>query len=95
MNDDWFEELKRKKIDAGIKEGEFVRDSYIHCPYCGFRQVDAWECVPRNQEDWTTYECEKCNSIFHLRYEIVYDTRIMGRRKGDIKELEDGSERNE
>jgi DNA-directed RNA polymerase subunit RPC12/RpoP len=75
--DKWLEDKRAEKIKAGIENGSFTEEAIIYCPYCGASQIDAWESVPAEQETWGTYECERCEKPFKLKYEIVYSTEVV------------------
>lgn len=53
----------------------FVGTEKIQCPYCGEIQEEAYEYLPKNQEDWASYECEDCYKEFNMRYHKVYTTK--------------------
>ncbi len=74
MSDDWLEKYEKRKIENGIRDGYFSQESQIFCPYCGHIQNDAHEALPRHQEDWVNYECEKCEKNFRMCFECVYRT---------------------
>lgn len=43
----------------------------VKCPYCGYNERDAWECVTHKEDN--EVECESCGKIFILHRNINYD----------------------
>jgi hypothetical protein len=68
------EDVKKRKVEVGLKHGWFVHEYEVFCPHCGTEQYDGYEHAPEEYDSWGETQCESCSKSFKVKKETLYST---------------------
>lgn len=67
-----------------MKEIETFQEKKITCPYCGWEDMDSWECGLNDDGDSDVFECVDCEKKFNatMEIEVTYSSRGLCKENG-------------